>query len=146
MKQSYLIPIFFILFVSSGRTQELLPPPEAVLPVPPDTMFRSNITFICPPEPEFPGGYQALMQYCEEHLVYDSLDVPNCMAATGIVYVQFTVCASGKIDDVKIRRGYNPTTDAYCIRFIQGMPDWIPAMDHTNTPIDTVITFPIRFE
>jgi protein TonB len=136
-----LLPLV-ILHVNFGFSQtEVAPPPNVELPPPDLSMpIDRSFTFDGNPEASFPGGVQALKKYIAKNFPIDS--IPEEILENGRVYLQFVVCYSGEIEDVRIARGLNKETDAVCLEFIKNMPNWIPVQDKTG-PIDVKVTFPI---
>jgi TonB family protein len=74
--------------------------------------------------PEFPGGENAKMQFFSENIRY-----PVIAAEQGIqgrIVAQFDVQNTGKIANVEITSGTDPSLDREVMRVIQAMPDWTP--------------------
>ena len=80
--------------------------------------------YYIPPQPEFPGGQEALMEWIEQNKVY-----PQEAIAKGIegrVIVKFTVEEDGTITNGKILRGIDPLLDKEALRLVSIMPKWSP--------------------
>lgn len=85
---------------------------------------EEDCILIIEPQPEFPGGYEALKQFLADNLHY-----PAALRAThvsGKVYVGFTVKADGRLDDVHILKSLHPDCDQEVIRVVKLMPRWKP--------------------
>jgi len=92
--------------------------------------------------PEFPGGADALQMYLKQNIHYPQLAVEY--GKEGIVYVQFTVGANGKVRDIKILREADPLLEEEAIRVVETMPAWKPAKQGINA-VATYMRLPIRF-
>ena len=80
--------------------------------------------------------------------VVDNLNYPEEAKAAGIqgrVTVQFTVTESGKVADVKVLRGVNPTLDAEAVRVISSSPDWTPGISN-GKKVPVTYAFPVMFQ
>ena len=87
--------------------------------VDPDVIF-----FHVENQPEFPGGYKALMQYLSRNIRYPSLEQE--MGISGKVYISFVVNKNGSIVDVEVMKGVNESLNAEAMRVIKQMPNWKP--------------------
>lgn len=90
--------------------------------------------------PMFPGGEIAMKKYLAEHLTYPEISKSN--GDSGIIYVKFTIDTCGTIGDVEILRGISSELNSEVIRFINNMPNWIPAIDAEEK---AVAVLPIHF-
>lgn len=140
-----LLLISIVVFqVNFGFSQtEVAPPPTVKLPAP-DLSMPTDHSFTTGgnSEARFPGGLERMKQYISENFPLDS--IPEETRLNGRVYVQFIVCSSGEIEDVRIARGLNYETDRVCIEFIKNMPNWTPAED-VNGPMDSRVRLPLIF-
>jgi TonB family protein len=123
------------------------PPPELHVPfidnIPPDDYYDImgdvDIT-LKEPEPQFPGGEQALITFLTDNLNYNMHTMSE-----GTVYVQFTVEKNGSITNPKIIRSVSPVNDAEVLRVIALMPKWTPGvLGNEKVPANTVL--PISFK
>ncbi len=94
--------------------------------------------------PTFPGGEMELIRYLDKNLkVPDSNYLPKERSA--VVYVDFVVDKTGKVMDVKIRRGFNKQCDEAALNLIRSLPNFIPDIRY-GEPVNVQYTFPIRFK
>jgi TonB family protein len=94
--------------------------------------------------PEFPGGYEALLSYLETNTKYVSIERNE--PKRGTVYVQFTVAASGKVNNVKVMKSTaGKAADAEALRIVKAMPDWKPGRQGGH-PVDVVYVLPVTFD
>jgi len=91
---------------------------------------------------EFPGGEQALFAYLGENTKYPKIAKDN--QEEGVVFVNFKISESGKVEDVKVLRGVSETLDAEALRVVSEMPDWNPSIENGST-VKTEMNLPIRF-
>ncbi|MBI4647266.1 MAG: energy transducer TonB [Bacteroidia bacterium] len=92
--------------------------------------------------PVFPGGEEALLKYIQEHIEYPQ--VARELGVSGKVYVQFVVNENGKIQDVKVMRGVDPSLDKEAIRVIESLPEWTPGKQRGKA-VRVMFTIPINF-
>ena len=92
--------------------------------------------------PEFPGGYEAMLKYLRGKVQYPTLAQES--GIQGTVFVQFVVSETGKISNIKIIRGVGGGLDEEGIRVVKEMPDWIPARQGEKA-VPFVFTIPIKF-
>lgn len=62
----------------------------------------------------------------------------------GVVYVNFLVQPSGKIEDVRITKGVEASLDEEALRVLRSMPAWIPGMQ-VGAPVPVRCQMPIRY-
>jgi TonB family protein len=95
--------------------------------------------------PEFPGGLDALRDFCVKNMKYPTAAIK--MNAQGTVIVNFVVNSRGKVEGAKIVRGVHPSIDAEAIRIVgllSSKSDWKPGKQH-GIAVDVSYTFPIEF-
>ncbi len=92
--------------------------------------------------PEFPGGYEAMMAFVKQNMKYP----PNArrMDIEGTVYVGFVVNKDGSISDVKVLRGIMTECDNEAIRVIKAMPPWKPGRQNGRN-VNVRFTVPLKF-
>ena len=105
---------------------------------PPDEVF-----IIVEEMPEFPGGTEALFQYIYDHIQYPQVALENQIE--GNVFVKFCVTYQGKIEQVSIFRGVDPSLDAEAIRLIGTLPNFRPGKQAGN-PVNVWYQFRIQFQ
>ncbi len=90
--------------------------------------------------PEFPGGFEELMNYINKNLRY-----PENVCVEGRVVIRFVVQKTGKISDLKILQSVSLECDKEAVRLIESMPDWIPGKQYGKN-VNCYFTIPIRFK
>jgi TonB family protein len=116
------------------------------IPVP--VFFTLPIKFTSPldstPEPEFPGGMEALGAWVHDHISYPAL--ARKTGIQGPVFVQFTVDTDGSIKDVNelTKLPLGGGCDEEAIHAVQGMPKWIPGKKN-GIPVLTSSILSMRF-
>ncbi len=105
--------------------------------------------FICinpETQPEFIGGYQALIKYLSKSM-NDKLHFTNDDAVSlRTVYAQFIITEKGKVDSVKLIRSSNmKQLDSLYIETLKGMPDWKPGTLN-GKPVRQRMNIPYRIE
>jgi TonB family protein len=94
-------------------------------------------------QPQYPGGNEAMIKFMTENLRYP--ESARKEGQEGVVYVQFTVTADGKISDVNLKKGVEATLDAEAKRVVSMMPDWIPGQ-HDGKAVDMEMVLPVNFK
>ena len=92
--------------------------------------------------PEFPGGYQALMNYLTKNIQYPDAAVKA--DKQGRVVVRFVVRANGNVTDVSVISGVDPLLDAEAVRVVKAMPKWKPGMQDGKY-VAVEYTLPVMF-
>jgi TonB family protein len=93
-------------------------------------------------QPEFPGGYEAMMDYLRENIRYPVESREN--NEQGTVYVSFVVGSDGSISEVKTIRGVSQFVDAEAVRVVRNFAKWKPGkQDGKNVSVRFVL--PIKF-
>ena len=80
--------------------------------------------YYIPPQPEFPGGQEALMEWIEQNKVYPQEAIEK--GIEGRVIVKFTIEEDGSVTNGKILRGVDPLLDNEALRLVSIMPKWSP--------------------
>lgn len=93
--------------------------------------------------PEFPGGQSEIIRFITSNTKYPSIAVEN--GIQGKVYVSFVVNAKGKVENVKVVRGVDPSLDKEAVRVIESMPAWKPGKQR-NKPVKVSYTMPVSFK
>ena len=62
----------------------------------------------------------------------------------GRVYVSFVVNSKGKIENVKVARGVDPSLDKEAVRVVESMPEWKPGKQG-NKAVKVSFTIPVNF-
>jgi TonB family protein len=93
-------------------------------------------------QPEYPGGYEKMMEYLRANVRYPKQAADN--KVEGVVFVQFVVDETGKILDPGVIRGVEKSLDDEAIRVVQAMPNWIPGKEEgVNVKVRFVL--PLKF-
>jgi TonB family protein len=132
------------LLNGNDNTLEVPPPP----PPPPidDSKIpeeKQEIYQVVEEMPQFPGGDGAMLKFIAEHIVYPESAKEN--GIEGKVYAQFVVQSTGKISDINVLRGIDPSLDAEAVRVIKLFPLWKPGKQN-GKPVNVSFTVPIKFE
>ncbi len=92
--------------------------------------------------PEFPGGYQAFIQYLAKRIRYPSSAVRQKI--TGRVICSFVIDKEGKVTQPQIVQGSEPIMDIETLRVIRNMPQWKPGKNKgKEVPVKFVV--PVSF-
>ncbi len=107
-------------------------------------MIRDEPVIFANEEPEFPGGYKAMMEYLKNNLIYPIEEKDN--GIQGRVFVRFMVNSTGELKNCFIARGVpdGKGLEMEAIRLIENMPKWKPGKNN-GRPISTFIVIPINF-
>ena len=93
-------------------------------------------------QPEFEGGYEAMMAFIKKHMVYP----PNArrMQIEGTVHLSFIVSKTGAISEVKVLRGIMTECDREAVRVVQMMPAWKPGKQNGRN-VNVRFILPLKF-
>jgi TonB family protein len=121
-----------------GNGEEPPPPPAYT-----ETIVNEAEVFQFVEEmPEFPGGETALLEFIAKNVVYPKEAQEN--GISGKVFIQFVVMKDGKISNIKVLRGVDPSLDAEAVNVIKKLPIWKPGKQK-GTPVNVSYTVPIKF-
>ncbi len=98
--------------------------------------------YVIEDKPEFPGGNDAMMGWVAKNIKYPAIAVEN--GVQGKVFVQFVIGKDGKVGDVQVIRGVDPSLDKEAVRIIQSMPAWKPGKQR-GKPVKVSFQVPINF-
>ena len=94
-------------------------------------------------KPSFEGGDAlAFSKWVNANLKYP--EAAKDAGIQGRVTLQFTVTKDGKVENVKVLRGCDPTLDAEAVRVVSSSPDWEPGR-MKGSPVNVTYTFPVVF-
>ena len=93
--------------------------------------------------PEFKGGYNALVKFLKNKMIYPITAKKE--GIQGTVFVQFVVERNGKITSVKLLRGIGKACDEEAIRLVKSMPDWIPGRQNGQA-VSVMFQIPVKFQ
>jgi len=88
------------------------------------------------------GGANEFRKYIAENLRYPEVAAEN--GIQGRVFVQFVVEADGRLTNVKVLRGVDPSLDKEAMRVVESSPKW-NAGKQRGKPVRVSFTFPIIF-
>ena len=95
-------------------------------------------------KPSFKGGdANTFSKWVNQRLVYPEIAKEN--GVQGRVTLQFTVEKDGRITNVKVLRGVDPSLDKEAIRVVSSSPKWIPGKQR-NRAVPVTYTFPVIFQ
>ena len=95
-------------------------------------------------KPKFMGGDEIeFTRWVFQHISYPDIAKENRIQ--GRVMVSFKVTAEGKVTDVKVLRGVDPSLDKEAVRVISMSPQWTPGRQR-NKNVPVRFTFPVTFK
>jgi TonB family protein len=71
------------------------------------------------------GDLENFREWVQKNLIYPEVAKEN--GIFGRITLQFAVNSQGKVVDVKVLRGVDPSLDNEAIRVVTSSPDWVPA-------------------
>jgi periplasmic protein TonB len=117
--------------------EEVTPPPP-----PPAPKKREVFSFV-EKFPEFPGGEMEMLKFMAENIRYPSAASANNIQ--GLVVLQFTVDAQGRIEDITILKDIGGGCGDEAVRIVKSMPLWIPG-EQNGLPVAVRYTLPVHFK
>ena len=95
-------------------------------------------------DPEFPGGYAAMMAFIQKNFNYPQVAIENNIQ--GKCYVKFVVRGDGGVSGVQVERGIAgcPECDKEAVRVVKMMPGW-KAGKVNGKSVSTLYRLPINF-
>jgi periplasmic protein TonB len=93
--------------------------------------------------PEFPGGDLALRKFIAASIKYPVSASEN--GIQGKVFVNFVVDKDGRISNVKVARGVDPSIDREALRVVMTLPKWRPGLQRGKA-VRVSYTIPISFQ
>ncbi|MCW3085477.1 MAG: energy transducer TonB [Bacteroidetes bacterium] len=148
-------PVQMESFVVQDETIQETPPDPEVPVIEESRIIEPDIVDIIPIQPDivgmpvgdelpqFPGGEKAMLEYIKQNINYPKSAQDEGLS--GKVYVSFKVTETGKIDSVRLLRGFYDSCDMEALRVIRAMPDWKPAL-RNGKPISVQFNLPIIFK
>lgn len=155
---AFTIPVI----VDSAREDEYIPSMDEVLDIPPSSDIPENIVqaerheddvvpvddgpgmMIVEEQAGFGNGdINNFNKWVAEHIKYP--DIASSTGISGKVFAQFAVNSKGKVVDVKILRGIDPSIDQEVVRAIESSPLWTPAKQG-GRPVKQLFTLPVNFK
>ena len=105
--------------------------------------ISTEIYTIVEKSPEFPGGYEGLMQYLAASIQYPA--EAKADDAEGTVYATFVIETDGTTSAVRILRSPHPALSKEAIRVIKAMPKW-KAGHKRGKKVRVQYNLPIKFQ
>jgi periplasmic protein TonB len=115
---------------------------EEATPPPPIPKKREVFSFV-EKFPEFPGGEMEMLRFIAENIRYPSAASANNIQ--GLVVLQFTVDAQGRIEDIAILKDIGGGCGDEAVRIVKSMPLWIPG-EQNGLPVAVRYTLPVHFK
>ncbi len=94
-------------------------------------------------QPEFPGGFVALLQFVNKNMDLPSLDCPAFGCKT--FRIKFMITSAGEVKDVTVKTNLPdcPPYEKELARVFKLMPNWKPAIVK-GVAVSTYFTLPFR--
>ena len=146
VKYLFILPVCLLLVTSNSVYANQKPSShtleEGVLPEPPPEKVMDEVFVAVENKPEFPGGSQAMMKFLADNIRYPVIAQEN--GIQGRVVCSLVITKEGKISNVEVLLGVNPSLDAEVKRVIGSMPDWKPGTQRGN-PVNVRAIMPVVF-
>ena len=125
-------------------TEEVEGPPQVVFDEPVEEVIAEDeeIFIAVDQEPEFKGGYEAMMAFIKQNMQYPAN--ARKMKVEGTVHVSFVVSKTGDISEVRIMRGIMTECDREAVRVVQMMPPWNPGKQNGRN-VNVRFILPLKF-
>jgi periplasmic protein TonB len=108
-----------------------------------EDMDEEGIFVIVEDMPGFGGGdSNKFREYIARNLRYPEIAAEN--GIQGRVFVSFVVEPDGKVSNVRVVRGVDPSLDREAVRVVESSPRWTPGKQR-GKPVRVSFTFPIIF-
>jgi len=133
----FLLSLFFVFKVNSALSQI-----DSTL-LDSGKNSTTRIFTIVENKAEFPGGYNAMIDYISANITYPKKAKKKKIE--GKVYIQFIVRADGKVIETKIIKGIGAGCDEEALRVVKKMPMWKPATQK-GEPVNMYFNLPISFK
>ncbi len=122
---------------------EVLTDKISITPVVQEEEETNEIFLAVESPPEFPGGYEAMVEYFQANLKYPYK--ARRMGIEGKVFIKAVIEKDGSLTHVAVMKGIDTECDREAQRLITNMPKWIPGKQR-GRPVRVSITFPITFK
>lgn len=94
--------------------------------------------------PQFQGGdIKQFGIWVSKQVKYPKIALKN--GISGKVYCSFVIDKSGKVGDVKIKRGVDPSLDNEVLRVVKSSPAWTPGMQR-GKKVSVSMAVPVAFK
>jgi len=115
---------------------------EVAATAPDKTPQAEEVFMVVEQMPSFPGGTEDLLGFISKNLKYPETAKEN--GIQGRVILQFVINKEGKVGDIKVVKGVDPSLDAEALRVVGLLPDFIPGKQ-SGKNVDVYYTLPISF-
>ncbi len=105
---------------------------------------EEEVFFVVEDMPKFKGANLSSFRT----FVHNNLDYPKIAKENGVsgrVFVQFDIDTIGKVVNVVVVRGVDPSLDKEAVRVVKSSPLWEPGKQR-GKPVKVRFTFPIAFQ
>ena len=94
--------------------------------------------------PQLPGGGNntAILAFIQHHVTYPPR--AERARAEGQVFINFTVAATGKVENVAVVKGFRPDCDSAAVQGVLQLPQFEPGRQ-TGIPVPVRFTVPVTF-
>jgi TonB family protein len=105
--------------------------------------FEKDIIFGGPEKmATFPGGYEELLKFVSDNLIYPEEAKNKSYVDT--VYVRFCIYKNGEIKETEVLKGKYEILNNEALRIVKIMPNWEPAKNR-GKPICSSFALPFKF-
>jgi len=94
-------------------------------------------------QPEFPGGYKALLRFIADNTKYPPEALENLVQ--GKVFIKFAVWSDGSVRRLEVTRKVHPSLDEEALRVVSSLPRWKPGRQN-GKPVPVWFSVPVTFE
>ncbi|MBL7935254.1 MAG: energy transducer TonB [Bacteroidia bacterium] len=94
--------------------------------------------------PEFEGGYEGLMRYVGQNVVYPSL--AREIGIEGKVHISFVINEFGNVENINVMRGIGYGCDEEVVRVLKKMPKWKKVGKNAGHPVKVRFNIPVAFK
>ena len=127
--------LFLVLALGGGAAAQSAD--TALAPV------STQIYTVVEKSPEFPGGYEGLLQYLAATIQYP--EEARADGAEGTVYVTFVIEPDGSTSGVCVLRSPHPALSQEAVRAVKAMPKW-KAGRQRGKKVRVQYTLPVNFQ
>jgi protein TonB len=131
--------------IIASNEDSKLPVTDYAEPEAEEEVVEEDIPFaIVEEKPKFMGGDEnEFTRWVFQNMSYPEVAKENRIQ--GRVMVSFRVTSEGKVTDVKVLRGVDPSLDKEAVRVIASSPRWTPGKQR-NKPVPVRYLFPVTFK
>lgn len=136
VKYVLIVPVFFLFVMANSMyAAQNEPPPQK-------KGEAEELFIVAENQPEYPGGSDAMMKYLVDNVRYPVIAQEN--GIQGRVVCDFTVMKDGRIGNVGIIQGVDPSLETEVKRIINSMPQWEPGKQRGEA-VNVRVIFPVVF-